>query len=99
MARTDNPYSTVYAFFAAHNLPAYRGDWRLTEHVLGEIQGLPGSRGHLAITNGIECMIVMLDGRLFRGHLNWFVPDVVPTAEARSKKPQDQKLNLMLLNF
>jgi hypothetical protein len=46
--------------------------WRLTERIVGEINGIPTSRGVLVATNGIECFIEQGE-KLFRGHLLWFV--------------------------
>ena len=48
--------------------------WRLTKRIVGEINGIPTSRGVLVATNGIECFIEQ-GKNLFRGHLQWFLPD------------------------
>ena len=62
-------------FFADNNLPAYRGDWRMVERQVGQIIGLPDSRGVLVCTNGIQCFIEQADGKLYLGHYDWFVAD------------------------
>lgn len=51
------------------------GDWRWTKRILGEINGLPMSRGVLVATNGIICLIEQGGDSHFEGHLQWFVPD------------------------
>ena len=50
-------------------------NWRMTKEQTGEIEGLPGSRGTLIITNGVMCYIELANGTLFHGHLAWFKPD------------------------
>ena len=47
--------------------------WRATPRVLGQINGLPESRGVLVATDGVLCQIVREDGTTFEGHVQWFV--------------------------
>ena len=49
-------------------------DWRLIEPMVGEINGIPTSRGIAIATNGIIVAIMQNDGVVF-GHLDWFVKD------------------------
>jgi len=68
-------YSSIIDFFECNNITVGRNEeWRLTERLHGEIQGLPGSRGFLTATNGILCYVEQ-HSRLFLGHLHWFVTD------------------------
>lgn len=71
-----NPWPDVFAFFAANGLPCPRGDWRLTEYELGEINGLPKSRGRVVATNGIMCYIQTAPDCLYFGHFTAWKPDV-----------------------
>lgn len=54
-------------------------DWRLVHHTrfgaVGQIHGLPNSRGQLIATDGIECFIIRGDGSIFIGHIDFFVDD------------------------
>jgi len=70
-----NPYKDVYHFFAANQMPCPRGDWRLTEYELGEINGLPKSRGRVVCTNGIMCYIQIAPDVLYYGHITAWIPD------------------------
>ncbi len=76
-----------------NNLPAYRGDWRMVERKVGQIVGLPESRGVLVCTNGIQCFIEQADGRLYLGHYDWFQPDVNPAERSSVSTRRDRKLN------
>ena len=49
-------------------------DWRLIEPMVGEINGIPTSRGVAIASNGIIVAIMQNDGVVF-GHLDWFVKD------------------------
>ena len=49
-------------------------DWRLIKPMVGEINGIPTSRGIAVATNGIIVAIMQNDGIVF-GHLDWFVKD------------------------
>lgn len=100
MAKAIQPYPTVWDFFSAHGLPAYRGDWRLTEYQTGEIKGIPTSRGWLTATNGIECFIKRDDGSLFRGHLDWFMADKEPSTSRQAGQRISPKMSeLFDINF
>lgn len=69
--------SKVLQFFASYNMtiPRTQTFWRMTEKVVGEINGLANSRGVIAVTDGLSCFIVRGDNSLFQGHAMWFVPD------------------------
>lgn len=81
MAANELPqqYTSVYAFFRAHGITLKNSEgWRLTPRLVGEVNGIPTSRGILTATNGILCYIEQeIDGRVttFEGHIAWFVPD------------------------
>ncbi len=67
-------YTSVIDFFRTHNLTTVskKGPpWRLTSRLVGSIQGLPQSFGHLTATNGILCYIENHTG-VYQGHLAWF---------------------------
>ena len=76
MAKLFNQFSSVDDFKKAYktNLPKPY-DWRLIEPMVGEINGIPTSRGIAVATNGILVAIMQNDGIVF-GHLDWFVKDV-----------------------
>jgi hypothetical protein len=97
-------YTSIYAFQRAHGItwPATEA-WRLTERVLGEIVGLPGSRGILTATNGILCYIEQESfGRVetYLGHIQWFLPDGakepvdVEALVRQPKKPSSRQAKL-----
>lgn len=69
-----NPHRSVAEFFADNSMPIPRGDWRLTDYDLGEINGLPKSRGRVVATNGIMCYIQQETG-LYCGHFTAWIPD------------------------
>jgi hypothetical protein len=92
-------YANASQFFAVHRLthPATEY-WRLCERHLGEIVGLPGSRGILECTNGILCYISQENGNLFLGHVQWFEADsgesgeeIVERSDAKRRKPQIER--------
>ena len=57
-------------------------DWRLLNPaIVGEINGLPRSRGVAIATNGILVAIKQNEDQLFIGHLEYFVPDEDSGAE------------------
>ncbi len=105
-AKLPQPYASIYSFARAHSItfPRTEGFWRLTERVVGQVNGLPTSRGILTATNGILCYIEQeTDGRVgtFLGHLEWFVADSGQTgAEIAAKpttqrKPSQREINLL----
>lgn len=67
----------VLLFFSKHDMPVPKTDtfWRMTDRVLGEISGVPSSRGLIQVTDGMVCWIERSDESLFRGHASWFEPD------------------------
>lgn len=77
-------------FCTKYNLPLTRkGDWRATEQKVGEIQGLPNSRGRIACTNGIDCYIIREDESIFHGHIAHFILEEVENEI--SAKPRGEK--------
>jgi hypothetical protein len=90
-AKLPQVYANIYAFMRAHRITLGRQlPWRLTERQVGEINGLPNSRGILTATNGILCYIEQeREGRveLFLGHLQWFVADGGETGETIASRP------------
>lgn len=76
-----DPRRSLVAFLRKHDVTipfAQFDSWRMlqpTEQLVGEIQGLPESRGIVRATNGILCFIELSSGALFEGHYESFVPD------------------------
>lgn len=79
MTKLPQQYASVYHFKSAHGVTWPASEvWRLTDRLVGEINGVPNSRGVLTATNGILCYVEQeQDGRivLFLGHVGWFVAD------------------------
>jgi hypothetical protein len=48
--------------------------WRWLDGILGEINGLPSSRGRAMVTDGVIVLIETADG-IYRGHMGFFKPD------------------------
>jgi hypothetical protein len=71
-------YPTIASVFIAAGISRRDFDnWfivSLDAQVVGQINGLPTSRGILRATNGILCLIEQPTG-WFEGHLQHFVPD------------------------
>lgn len=75
-------YSTIDEFFLVNRLThPSKEEWRLTTPLMGEINGLPGSRGWLVATNGILCYVQQLTGTFFLGHLAFFLTDKAEAVE------------------
>jgi hypothetical protein len=55
--------------------PKRKGYWRLTDYLLGHVNGLPHFYGRLLATDGISCLILCADGEVREGHLEFFVPE------------------------
>ncbi len=83
MARS---YQDVSHFCSCHAMPIPKlGDWRLVEQEVGQINGLPQSRGTVIVTDGIMCMIERLDGSLYVGHYTAWVADPKESATGGSR--------------
>lgn len=69
-----NPFRSVGELCEQLGLPesSYALGWRLTDYDLGAIRGLPMSRGRVAATDGIMCIIVRERLHPYIGHYNWF---------------------------
>lgn len=70
-------YNSVSQMLASLRLPEsklYQGR-RLTDPEIGEIEGLPHSRGQLLATDGIRCIILRGDNSVFFGHIHWWIAD------------------------
>lgn len=86
------PFSSLAAFLAAYNLPGKRyGQWRLTDYVLGHVNGLPASRGRMVATNGIMCFIIREDRTLYEGHVQHWVHENNVEDRERSDTPLSQR--------
>ena len=98
-ASLTQPYATIYFFARTHgiNFSKSEGFWRLTDRLVGQINGLPGSRGVLTATDGILCYIEQeRDGRveLFAGHIQWFIADSGESSDRiveKATKPRTEK--------
>lgn len=86
-----NPYRDVWHFFKENRLPSERGDWRLTEYELGEVNGLPKSRGRVVATNGLMCYIVIAPDVLYYGHYTAWIPDQIEKDEVKLSSYQPTK--------
>lgn len=106
--KIDQPYASFQHFQAKHGVthPA-KENWRLTQYgYIGEVSGIPTSRGILVATDGILCYITQgEDAPPFLGHILHFKPDEVEiTAEQirenamKGKKPslKEEELNRLL---
>lgn len=77
------PFPTITQFFSYFSMTQPKctvlgTSWRLTDRVVGHIQGLPASHGMLLATDGILCYIDQGAERTvqpYLGHVGWFVPD------------------------
>lgn len=71
--------------------------WRLASEQLGEIIGLPLSRGRLMATNGIDCLIETEIGTIYKGHVAFFIHDEVENEESTTtvKEPKTRAKKLM----
>lgn len=70
---------TIESLCRALRIPQSKiGDgWRIVPAKVGEINGLPTSRGQVVATDGIRCIIIRggnID-KILIGHLEWFRPD------------------------
>lgn len=91
MART---YQDPSHFFSTYEMPIPKsGDWRLVDPHMGEVNGLPQSRGHVVVTNGIMCYIELSDGTLYEGHFTAWVPDKMPPKASSSAKRKTTKIS------
>ena len=99
-----NPHRSVAEFFALNAMPIPRdGDWRLTDYDLGEINGLPRSRGRVVATNGIMCYIQQETG-LYLGHFTAWIPDhkepvIRQGGRARVGSGEVKKINIVFEGF
>lgn len=76
-------------FHKKHLLDDRKTPFYLVEPELGEIAGIPTSHGIRVATNGIICLIELSDGSIFRGHNNWFIPEVdLSTPAGRISTPR-----------
>jgi hypothetical protein len=65
--------------------------WRVPKKALyGEIQGLPGLRGQIILTNGIKAFLVRGDGTWVDVHWNWFIPDKLEDLPEDIHPPQSK---------
>lgn len=98
-----NPHRSVCEFFASNAMPLPRGDWRLTDYDLGEINGLPLSRGRVVATNGIMCYIQQEHG-LYCGHFTAWIPDrkepvIRQGGRNRVSSGKETKINVVFEGF
>jgi hypothetical protein len=105
--KIDQPYASFQHFQAKHRIThPPKETWRLTQYgYIGEINGIPGSRGILVATDGTLCYITQGEQAPFLGHIQFFKPDEVEiTAEQirenamKGKKPslKEEELNRLL---
>lgn len=82
-------------YIAENRIPRPPGTgWRMhREETIGQINGLPETRGALVATNGVLCFIRQAKGH-FLGHLDFFVPDPrerSEPSERKERKPRKEK--------
>lgn len=100
----SNPAGQCDSPFLVDYIPQRKdpGQWRFTKRIVGEINGLPQSRGVLVATNGILCRIERVALPPFEGHLDAFVSDSalmrqydltkdIPEGFVRRKKSERRK--------
>lgn len=100
MPRTliPQPYASIFALRIAHgNIILPRPyDWRLViEPCVGEINGLPITRGVCVATNGISVAILQHEGerdKVTFGHYDWFIADDEQAATSLRKAARKDKL-------
>lgn len=94
-------FTTVTQLFTRHEVIYHDSlNWRLTPRIVGEINGLPGSRGVLVATNGVLCLIEQeLGERLFEGHLDFFLPDIEAPACTPLKRKESAKLTAQYVDI
>ena len=82
----ENPFGSIAELLTKLELVNLRkGEaWRLVPAEVGEINGVPNSRGMLVATNGILCIIYRSDKSLFIGHKEWWMDDEVVYGEKRA---------------
>ncbi len=102
-----NPHLEIESFMRAYRitLPSHE-DWRLTDLIEGEINGLPGSRGTLTATNGVLCYVIREGFPPFLGHLDFFVSDRgerfdfdSKTSALRTRNKRESHLNSLIADL
>lgn len=73
----SNPFPSVSRLCETLSLPEskFALGWRLVDAELGQIIGVPRSRGRVVATDGMQCIVMTEDGGFFVGHYEWFVRD------------------------
>ena len=72
--------------------------------IYGEIQGIPGLRGRIVLTNGIMAFLIREDGRWSYVHWNHFIPDDREMVDSDLPQPMkrtsvDSKVELDFMQF
>lgn len=83
-----NPFTSVSQMCERLGLPESKFclGWRLVDVRIGELNGLPKSRGRLVATNGMQC-IILTDDNFFIGHIAWFNQDKEAVEQQQDNKP------------
>jgi len=83
-----NPFENISHLCEVLKLPQSRFafGWRLSPCELGEINGIPGSRGLIVATDGMMCLIYRSDDSWFIGHKEYWIPDEVEIDENELSK-------------
>lgn len=87
-----NPFASIYELCRELELsPRKLSHWRLVKCELGEINGLPKSRGLLVAASGPECLIWAGGTTHYIGHRDWWVREIEEPTE-RVKQPKKDRL-------
>ena len=96
----QNPFPSVSRLCETLGLPEskFALGWRLVNAAIGQVSGVPKSRGKVVATNGMMCIIQTEDGGFYFGHWNWFERDEAEEIEGaspsanRPRKPRKPKI-------
>lgn len=72
-----NPFSSVSHMCSTWRLPEskFAQGWRLVKSEVGEVNGLPSSRGIIVATDGMLCLVYQTEKHFFLGHNEWWQAD------------------------
>ena len=81
--------------------------WKVPKgHCYGEVEGLPGLRGKVVLTDGIQAFLVRSDGKWAMIHWNWFIlddlddlPEGIEKPKGRPGSKRDQVIDICFADF
>lgn len=96
-------FRSLAEFWSHYELPARKGNWRLTDYQLGHFISIVRSYGRLAATNGLYAYVVRTDDSLVEGMLMNFradeYEDAVAAMFARVRAKKAKPLAKLMVNF